>query len=199
MNTITNEDPSKRLDYRFTADWTTHNLAGWKKWMKPATDPVNIIEIGAWEGRSTVWFMDNLLENPESRLTVIDPWVGSDDRFKDYFTRNIGLHPRREQVTVVRDKSRRHLGGLPDEEYDLVYVDGEHEGLHVMLDGLLSLHKLKLGGRMIFDDYSWLDPTNRCHTLPRYAIDSFCAIARQWTKLVGKSYQLCVEKTAHCS
>ena len=36
-----------------------------------------IVEIGIYEGASSCWWSDNLLEHPESRLYCIDPFLGN--------------------------------------------------------------------------------------------------------------------------
>jgi len=38
-----------------------------------------IVEIGIFEGASTCWWSDNLLDHPESQLYSIDPFTGSEE------------------------------------------------------------------------------------------------------------------------
>ena len=38
---------------------------------------INILEIGAFEGSSTTWFIDNYLHHDLSTITVIDPFTDS--------------------------------------------------------------------------------------------------------------------------
>lgn len=55
----------------------------------------------------------------------------------------------------VRKRSAEAASAVPDESLDFVYVDGNHcyDGVHA--DLLSSLGKLKTGGFLIFDDWSW--------------------------------------------
>ncbi len=35
-------------------------------------DHVNFLEIGIYDGRSTIWFIENILTNPTSKIALID-------------------------------------------------------------------------------------------------------------------------------
>jgi hypothetical protein len=37
--------------------------------------PVNFLELGSYEGRSTVWMLESLLTHPQSHITCVDPFV----------------------------------------------------------------------------------------------------------------------------
>jgi len=58
----------------FTTDWFTHNLPVWDAYLMPYLSKLNsprVLEIGAFEGRSSLWFLSI---NSDLNLTVIDPW-----------------------------------------------------------------------------------------------------------------------------
>ncbi|WP_352557743.1 class I SAM-dependent methyltransferase [Mesorhizobium caraganae] len=61
-----------------------------------------------------------------------------------------------DRVTKIRDFSLRALIRLRQAgaEFDLVYVDGCHERESVMMDSVLAWGMLKLGGMLIWDDYT---------------------------------------------
>ena len=42
-------------------------------------------------------------------------------------------------------------------EFDYIYVDGLHEGTHVLMDAIQSFKILKINGIMIFDDFMQYD------------------------------------------
>lgn len=42
-------------------------------------------------------------------------------------------------------------------EFDYIYVDGLHEGTHVLMDAIQSFKILKIDGIMIFDDFMQYD------------------------------------------
>ena len=54
-------------------------------------------------------------------------------------------------------------------EYDFIYIDGDHSEKAVWLDAVLSFDILKVGGIMIFDDYTW----NVGDKSPKKAVDRF--------------------------
>jgi hypothetical protein len=39
---------------------------------------LNFLEIGCFEGRGTDWNLTNILTDPTSKITVVDPFLGSD-------------------------------------------------------------------------------------------------------------------------
>ncbi len=61
-------------DYRFSEDWfsdigISHVLPLGNK------EEFHILEIGSYEGKSTTWFLDNLLLSKDSTITCVDPWM----------------------------------------------------------------------------------------------------------------------------
>jgi hypothetical protein len=83
--------------------------------------------------------------------------------------------------------------------FDLVYVDGSHQAPDVLMDAVLGFNLLRVGGVMIFDDYTWFeklpqgkDPL-RC---PKLAIDSFINVNFRKIKIISAVlYQLYLVKT----
>ena len=53
----------------------------------------SILEIGCYEGLSSVFFADNLLDHPDSSLTCVDPFMNDqqNDHAK-YLTNNEGIN-----------------------------------------------------------------------------------------------------------
>ena len=118
------------------------------------------------------------------RLTCVDTFEGSpglpsDARpgLEEAFDRNVELVDASRVRKLVGD-SRRVLLDLADEasRFDLVYVDGSHRGLDVLVDAALSWPLLEVGGVVVFDDYGWAllgdDPLLR----PGPAIDAFVSL-----------------------
>jgi len=137
-------------------DWATRHFTNWKAWTSliAGAPGVKILEVGSFEGRSAVWWLEHVLGGRGSMLTCVDPWNWPDhpdayERFKD------NVDPWLEKVEIVAHESRRALGFMPDESYDVVYVDGSHEGRDACLDVLMSVPLLKVGGLLICDDYDW--------------------------------------------
>jgi len=166
-------DDHKKLldinDYVFSEDWFSPNIPIWiENFNKLNYDfqqrPFNILEIGSFEGRSSCWISDNLLEHPESRMCCVDTFQGSPEHsdkqksdLKDKFMKNImnSKYPEKISTYVSDSKTLLSMLILNKASFDIIYVDGSHESFDVLVDGLLSSILLKKGGLLIFDDYRW--------------------------------------------
>lgn len=175
----------------FSTDWTSAHIAEWKTVLckfigKPG---IVAIEIGCWEGRSTLWFLTEVLTHETSRIICIDPWI------EPKFYQNLQQHfPR---VELVKEYSRLALRTIPPQTASFVYIDGNHAAANVLEDAILSFPALSVGGVMIFDDYLWDygehgDPLKE----PKIAIDAFLQVYAKQIKLLHKDWQVIVEKTA---
>lgn len=167
------KDESKALaenDYKFSVDWFSGNIPHIEKTLKlvgkKKGDKIRILEIGAFEGKSTCWFSDNLLDHPESLLVTVDTFEGSVEHSADEvvnlherFMGNLILSRNPEKVKPFRAASQDALPYLatqqPNLKFDMIYIDGSHETLDVVVDAHNSLRLLAPDGVIIFDDYLW--------------------------------------------
>ena len=54
-------------------NWTDVHVENWRRWLAPYIGKeCRALEIGCFEGRSSQWFLDNILTHPDSSLTVVD-------------------------------------------------------------------------------------------------------------------------------
>jgi hypothetical protein len=58
----------------------------------------------------------------------------------------------------------------------LIYIDGSHQAPDVLSDATLSFPLLKVGGTMIFDDYTWRSVPGDPLYGPKLAVDAFLNI-----------------------
>jgi hypothetical protein len=60
-------------------------------------------------------------------------------------------------------------------QFDIVYIDGLHEGTHVLIDSIQSFKLLKIDGIIIFDDFMQHDKTLlfKCYTGIYYFLKLF--------------------------
>jgi len=146
-------------------DWTSCHTRNWRRWLADLVDrPVIGVEVGALEGRSSVWFLENVLNHPGSRLYCIDPWGGScysgewRGDVEGRFDSNIA--PYRNRVIKLKAQSFSILPRLICDKLrvDFCYVDGLHEGWAVLMDALDCWRLLRPGGCMFLDDYKWIGP-----------------------------------------
>lgn len=194
--------------YEFTTDWFSINLDIWQKYLihLSQVSGLNILEIGSWEGRSTCWFVDNLLIQDYSKITCIDTFEGSleQSRYEPIYLRsiesrfnyNISRTEYPEKVCKIVGKSQEILRSLSLESYDVVYIDGSHIASDVLEDAVLSWRLVKVGGIIIFDDYDFVFPESNVQN-PKVAIDSFISVFSSKVKVFHQSHQVLVQKIGH--
>ena len=183
-------------NYKFTEDWfTSDGLSMINK--LDENNELHFLEIGSFEGKSTIWFLDNFLKNPKSTITCVDPWLNygqgknslnsygvsgmpwnfGETKVKERFLKNIVESGYSDKVKIIQELSDRALPQLicQNKKYDLIFIDGNHVAPYVLMDSVMSWPLLKVGGYILFDDYSW--GLNGDITLrPKKSIDSFTEI-----------------------
>lgn len=125
--------------------------------------------------------------HPESELHCIDPWTRYTDYEESYdhndnygkFLSNMAQFKDRSKVFVHRGYSNALIPTFPDGYFDIIYIDGNHETRYVLEDAVLCFKKLKVGGYLILDDYSF--PT------VGKAIDSFVDCYAKHLEVLGHS------------
>ena len=169
--------------YRFDHDWFSRNIENLQRIFASyrGTSPLNILEIGAFEGRSTVWFLDNV---PNCNVTTIDTWLGGKDHSPDNPEINFAQVLSNFQYNTEKFKDRLdvYVGNSFDaltsliakrKTFDFVYVDGSHTAIDVNLDLILSFKLLNVPGILYCDDYYWGFNEMSIYETPKLGIDSF--------------------------
>jgi SAM-dependent methyltransferase len=188
-----------RGDYEFTSDWFTANIPVWEIVMKPyrGRPGVKYLEIGAYEGRSVIWLLENILTDPTSQVTAVDVFDGD---YEVRYRRNVKTTGAADRVTTIKGPSQVEVRKLPLESFDIVYIDGSHATADVLEDAVLCWRLLKPGGLLIFDDYHWIGALAARHQgdattdLPKPAIDAFARCFAGKFETVHNGYQLILRK-----
>lgn len=185
------------MGYEFTQDYVTSRIPQWLDLFADfiGQPDIQFLEVGSFEGRSAVWFLEKVLTHESSKLVCVDSWSMSAERERR-FDSNIANSGQSHRVEKKKTKSRRALGWFPDETFDAIYVDGSHEACDVLLDALLALPLLKRGGILLFDDYEWQDKENHRHHLPKPGIDAFLSLCDYRVEVIHKDYQVAVRRVA---
>jgi predicted O-methyltransferase YrrM len=184
----------------FTQDWFTNRTQSLEMVLRPLEGrSARVLEIGSFEGLSTCYFLWRL---GDSRVACIDTFEGSAglpsggrEGLEAAFDRNVALLDA-SRVRKLRGDSRRILLDLAGEQgsFDLVYVDGSHLGLDVLVDAALSWPLVEVGGVVVFDDYGWAllgdDPLLR----PGPAIDAFVELVSHHGEVLFQNRQVAVRK-----
>lgn len=173
----------------FTSDWFSSHQALWSRLLLPmAGQKLRVLEVGSHEGRSAVWMLQNLLLHPESRLHCVDTWT--DRRVLSRFRSNVAETGRTSQVVEHQGDSAEVLKRLSG-DFDVIYIDGNHEARCVLTDAALAWSLLEPGGWLIFDDYGWNGPVE---FLPRNAIDAFLQLWMTQIDVIHKGYQVFIRR-----
>jgi len=103
--------------------------------------------------------LQNVATHPDSRLTCIDTFQGSDEhslidtsQLYETFTHNIAETGQSHRVSVIRGSSDKALRDQPYDHYDIIYIDAAHDSQNVLSDAVLAFPLLKSGGILLFDD-----------------------------------------------
>jgi len=136
---------------------------------------LNVLEVGSYEGGSALMFSHAIAKHCEhgGEVMCVDPWlpylpeedVVSNEtcgRMQEALKTGEVFKRFCENITFSdpRAKIRFQLGTLPtvlptlgpDEQFDLIYIDGSHVYQDVRKDILISKPLLKVGGIMCGDD-----------------------------------------------
>jgi len=154
--------------------------------------PSRYLEIGSFDGASACYAIERIGEKEGGTVTCIDPWdldynVAQLTKYANMeevlaaYEANVavavGGTPNPVHTTTYREKSsvtmpRLLVEGGP-EQFDFIYIDGDHTAATVMLDAVLAFQLLLPGGILAFDDYLWGQSTLPTLQRPKTAIDAF--------------------------
>ena len=105
------------------------------------------LEIGCHEGMSLLNILD---QYKNVRVTCIDLW--SDVAAERVFDENFKNFKNLEKIKSDSIIALRKLSDN-NREFDYIYIDGLHEGTHILIDAIQSFKLLKKKGIIIFDDF----------------------------------------------
>jgi predicted O-methyltransferase YrrM len=156
--------------------------------------PSSIIEVGCFEGNTTLWMSDNITPlNPNLKIYSIDPHKGSIDMLEDgeeihnRFVSNLELNTHKN-IEYIRKDSDVGLIELYNRNVkaELIYIDGDHRSDTVLSDLVLSFKLLHTGGVILCDDtgdwqYEDKNKTKAVQMSPRLAVEMF--IACNWQNI----------------
>lgn len=198
----------EKPEYEFTKDWFAWAPPLFTELMKHVPARKRFLEIGSFEGRSSVWLVENGLESG-GVLTCVDTWQGGEEHTAEDMVaveRRFNSNIRKVQtldltkkINVYKRTSTDALAHLiwnmpsPLELMDFIYIDGSHQAPDVMTDACMAWKVLKVGGIMVFDDYMWGIDYPMLHK-PKVAIDLFNTLYHDKLKIVHIGYQLAVKK-----
>lgn len=193
--------------YHFTNDWFEKQRPIVDKILTSVLDstkPIRILEIGCYEGRSTVHYIDNHLTHPKSTIVSIDPFSTDDstspvtNTTKDIFENNIKASKFSKKSKIIVGYSQDVLAQFICEkkEFDYIVVDGSHLSKDSLIDACMSFQLLAPNGIMFFDDYLAGDDDRDTNVnYPKVGIDSFLKSYKDHYKVIHSGYHFVIQKT----
>lgn len=173
------------------------------------------LEIGCFEGASSSYIAANLLKE-NGKLICVDPLT--DQFFNENLTEDaIEANSKRKffknqyerfqdtckeylengKITHIRELSTNSKCRKDLEKYgnnfDFIYVDGDHRKDTVYKDAVLAYDVCAKDGYILFDDYRWCteyDSTDCVYM----AVDKFIEEYSSKVKIVFKNYQVMIQK-----
>lgn len=164
---------------------------------------LNYLQIGAYKGDASYWLFKRVLTDPTCRLTDIDCWdlqpigtymKGSTQELLEIErTYDEKIAPYKDRISKNKTLSKEWLLNNRSEQYDFIYIDGNHNPQATMVDGVLAWDLLKVGGIIAFDDYLWDHPFGE-HFNPKPAIDMFMHMYRNESQIILNNWQVWLRK-----
>jgi len=160
---------------------------------------INMLEIGCFEGLSSCAFSDNILNNPESTLDCVDPYILSGTN-QEISSRNITLKTEqifKHNINISKNAPKVSYHKMMSNEFfktnkkmfNLIYIDGCHEPNFIKDDMENSFSFLKTGGIMWMDDYGGGHAGEI-----KICMDNWLVNYKGKYKLIHKGYQLAIQK-----
>jgi len=184
---------ARESGYSFTSDYISRNLDNWTRLLEEyrGRPGIQMLEIGSYEGRSALWFLENILTHPAAVIVCIDFFTRLSLSMR--FDHNIRHSGAAAKVTKIKGHSDAILITQPLDHFDIIYVDGSHDAAPVLMDAMLCWYRLKPGGVLIFDDYLW-DKEEAASNRPQMAIDLFLTAFEGSYDPLLKDYQVAIRK-----
>ena len=186
--------------YKYSQDWFLQSEI--KQYLFSFLDKSKtnkILEFGCFEGLSSVFFADNFIDNENSSLTCVDPFLNiNDNDHADYlqnneelnFDFNISTCKNSNKITINKIKSDTFFeNNNNNQTYNFIYIDGCHEPDFIKRDMENSFYFLEKNGIMWMDDY-----LGGCENNIKYTMDSFLEKYKDKYKLIHSGYQLAIQK-----
>jgi len=146
------------ISFNKNQKWFCNNLFFLKSNLKNITNVQNILEIGSYEGRSAIFFLNHF---SNSKITCVDTWGGSDEQKKlnpqiieNNFDINLQKYSKLNRIKKLKTTSNNFFINNKN-TFDLIYVDGDHSYNQVCIDIDNSWKILNKNGILILDDYLW--------------------------------------------
>lgn len=120
----------------------------------------NILEIGSFEGCSSCFLSDILINNNLSSLTCVDPFVSDgctetvNSLLKQKFYSNINKSQNYKKITIIEKFSDDFYSTYKGNKFNFIYINGEHSEKQILKDLEECFSLLDINGLIWCDDYN---------------------------------------------
>lgn len=162
---------------------------------------VDFLQLGAYTGDASLWLFENVLTHPESTLTDVDTWEGSDEEeHKDMNWKSVEdtydekLKRWLDSGQLIKKKmTTKDFFKSNDKKFEFVYVDADHHAIWALKDGLDGYSCLNNGGILGFDDYTWGQSLPKMDR-PSTGVDAFLVCYANKVTVLERGLQLWARK-----
>ena len=155
-----------------------------------------MLEIGCFEGLSSVFFADTFINTENSSLTCVDPFLITYNDHQQFlqnneelnFDYNIGICKNPDKIKVHKITSDAFFENNKN-TYNFIYIDGCHETDFVKRDMSNSFKCLETHGIMWMDDYCGGDGIQIKKTM-----NEFLEKYKGQYEVIHTGYQLAIKK-----
>lgn len=163
----------------------------------PDVPDLKVLQIGVFTGDATQWLLDN---RDIETICDVDTWEGSNEEAHDAmdFSDVERVYDSRFEGNPKVQKHKMNSGDFlyrlvwPD-DYDFIYIDGDHTALGVALDGLEAWYGLKSGGVMAFDDLTWRSGKGEFYD-PLPGIVAFYTVVKSQVEVLVENSQFWIRR-----
>lgn len=161
------------------------------KVVKKKNSIISILEIGSYEGRSAIFFLNFF---KKSKIICVDPFFDSSyknlDEVYHIFIKNMRFFKNFKMKKMVSNK----FFLTNKKYYDLIYIDGSHAAKDVYKDLINSYKFAKINSYILLDDFLWRK--NYIHKSPIDAINLFLKKYNEKIKIIYCFEQMLIQKIA---
>lgn len=181
-------------DYQFKQSWFGQHISEWTEYFAPLNELLGMrhslqaLALGAQDDGSLLWLVDNLLKEPDDRLICLS------DRISEQFQQNRAKLPNPDKVVLQTENISAQLEALPDESFDLAYIQSDCKQADYLQSVSTYLWKsLKPSGLMCFKSYRWQHPSDPSQS-SKIGIDAFIASIEGDVEILCRSHQVILKK-----
>ena len=143
---------NKLKEYNFTVFWFMNNIEIFNYFLPTDSNKsFTYLEIGSYEGMSIFYILERY---KNVKVTAIDLW--NDSNIEISFNKNTNKYSnlikiKSDSIIALRELNKNK------EKFNYIYVDGFHDGAHVIVDAIEAFKLLDINGIMILDDFMQVD------------------------------------------